>query len=131
MEHHNVPKPAVDLVEALDMEGISSEESEGEIGEDRTYKVKALPWRNPQLTAWLHRIDRLPIKNRLGAVMSKRTTYRRRQDSDLVSEERPPVPSLHRNMYEPNWLQKRPPRFSKQLCVDGDFTLPALDPYGR
>lgn len=129
MKHHNFPKAAVDLVESLDMEGVSSEESEGEIGEHRIYKVKALPWRNPQLTAWLHRIDTLPTKNSLGAVMSKRVTHRCRQGSDLVSEERPPVPDLHRNMYEPNWLQKRPARFAKQLCVDSEFTLPALDPY--
>lgn len=120
----------MDLVEALDVEGVSSEESEGEIGGERTFKVKNLAWRSPELTTWLHRIDKLPTKNSLGEVIHKRTAQRRRQTSDLVSESRPPVPSLKSNMYNQSWLQRRPTRYIKQLCADGEFLLPALDRYG-
>lgn len=120
----------MDLIGALDVEGISSEESEGEIGENRAFKIKSLAWRSPELTTWLHRIDRLPTKNNLGDVIPKRMVHRRRQTSDLLSESRPPVPSLQRNMYNQNWLQKRPPRFIKQLCTSGELVLPALDRYG-
>lgn len=126
-QHHNLPKAAVDLIEALDVEGASSEESEGEIGDQRGFKIKTLPWRSPHLTTWLHRIDELPAKNNLGATLPRRMGHRRRQASDLVSQDRPPVPKLQANLYNADWLQKRPPRFAKQLCCDGEFVLPALD----
>lgn len=131
IKHHNLPKAAEALVEALDTEGVSSEESEGEIGDDRSYKIKGLAWRSPQLTNWLHRIDELPTKNVLGAVIPKRMARRHRQASDLVSGDRPPVPNLQRNLYDPIWLQKRPALYSKQLCINGEFVLPALDHYRR
>jgi hypothetical protein len=128
MTHHGFPAAAVSMVENLDLDGMSSEASEGEMGMARIFRIKKLPWRNPDLTTWLHRIDRLPLKNLHNSVLTKRSVQRERHFSDIVSTKRPPVVGLPRNLYNPHWLQRQDSRAQKRLAaLDDDFDLPSID----
>jgi hypothetical protein len=73
LRHHEFPSEVIRFVKELDVEGMSSEESVGEPNTKRHYLIKKLPWRNPTLTLWLHRVDGLPLKNRHGRTIPRRS----------------------------------------------------------
>jgi hypothetical protein len=114
----------------LDVDGMSSEASVGEVGTQRYYRIKKLPWRHPDLTSWLHRIDMMPLKNARQAIIPRRSECRQRRPSDLISDSRPPVHGLPMNLYSKDWLHGRSNRFIETLdprryMVD----LPLIDQY--
>jgi hypothetical protein len=130
LRHHEFPEGSIQLLEHLDIDGMSSEESVGEPGTRRTYKIKKLPWRDQEFTAWLQRIDGLPLKNAQQSILPRRSDYRTRMVSDLVSESRPPVSGLPSSLYKAEWLQNRNPKFLEKLKVqDVKFSLPQIDQY--
>lgn len=129
-KHHELPNHALQLLNYLNTEGMSSEESLGPPGTRRTYKIKTLPWRSKALTQWLQRIDALPLQNANGDVLRRRADHRLRQISDEVSLSRSPVSGLPRNLYDGDWLKSRESRFKRKLGVKAmDYDLHKLDPY--
>jgi hypothetical protein len=129
LEHHGFPEESIRLVQTLDIDGMSSEESDGEIGTRRTYRIKQLPWRSKIMTNWLHRIDELPTKNRQNAII-RRMDHRKRVHSDAVSETRTPICGLPINLYSSTWYKSRNERFIKKLSVkQAEFLLPKVDEY--
>jgi hypothetical protein len=120
-----MPIGTISFVEQLDLDGMSSEESDGEIGGDREFLIKRLPWRSAQVTAWLHKVDKLPTKNSNNEVLTRRATYRKRIEADIESVNRRPVPCLPKNMYSQTWLQAQGERACKKLGVkDVSISLP-------
>lgn len=131
VKHHQFPDIAVQLLDKLDKEGMSSEESEGEPGTtERVYRIKKLPWRSPEVTQWLHRVDAMPTKNTNGAVLSRMASYRTRVTSDLESDSRPPIRCLLKTLYRPEWLRLQLPSSLKDLSVSNvKVTLPKIDDF--
>jgi hypothetical protein len=118
------------MVETLDIDAMSSEESEGEVGMERRFRVKKLPWRNLELATWLHRIDALPTKNAANSVLTKRRTHRLREHSDIISRQRPALSGMPVNFYQAEWLQAQDSRTAKRLgAVEQPFILPAIDQF--
>ncbi|KAG8830692.1 hypothetical protein FRC17_004412 [Serendipita sp. 399] len=104
-EHHGYPDGAIKLIKDLGLQGMSSEESEGEVGGSRTYEIKRLPWRADVLSEWLHHIDRLSAVNLHQCVLYRRSYARNRRLSLMSSESRLPVVGLPHNLYDPTWLK--------------------------
>jgi hypothetical protein len=112
------------------MEGMSSEDSEGELGTRRTFRIKKLPWRSNELTLWLQRIDKLSLKNSHAEVLARRVEHRRRVSSDKTSNKRPPPYGLPVNFYNPTWLESRDSRYLKRLGIRSTkLPLPKIDEY--
>jgi hypothetical protein len=132
MKHHGLPSGVIDLVKMLGINGMSSESSDGDIGgNDRTYLVKRLPWRSDELTTWLHRIDALPRKNRVGVNLTHYTVSRKRELSDLESV-RPPRRRLPVNFYDREWMSQQDDRSRARLGINVHvFNLPKLDQFLR
>jgi hypothetical protein len=128
LTHHGFPARSVELVKTLDIDGMSSEESEGEMGTPRTYRIKTLPWRSSAFTNWLHRVDDLPMKNKWNAII-RREDFRRRLPSDAVSDRRPPVERLPINLYSESWYKEKNTRFVKRLMASPTYPLPKIDEY--
>jgi hypothetical protein len=118
---------ALGLLEMLGAEGMSSEESEGELRlPGRRYLIKSLPWRAPDLTAWLHEIDSLPAA--YARPYSSRTYQQRtRVPSNLVSKKcRPPI-GLPASFYRQEWLATRSEWVVAKLQImRGQCVLPPL-----
>jgi hypothetical protein len=131
LNHHNFPDYAIDMVEALDIDGMSSEESEGEVGvEPRSFTIKKLPWRSPDLTEWLHRVDGLPTRNAQNAVLTKRAFHRQRRRGDIISANREPVARLSVNLYHPNWMKQQDIRAKARIgALEDGFELPKIDEF--
>lgn len=134
VEHHQFPEIAVEILEKLDKDGMSSEDSDGEpgtgTGTGRMFRIKRLPWRSSELTEWLHRIDGLPTKNSSGAVLAKMSTYRSRISSDAESKTRPPVCGLPRNFYRSDWVRLQSKRAIREVGVSPmDISLPKIDEF--
>jgi hypothetical protein len=128
MRHHAFPQETIELVEQMDIDGMSSEESEGEVGIDRTYKIKCLPWRSHELGTWLQRVDAMPTKNMQNHVLYKRSNYRRRVSSDNESQRRGPVGCLPTNMYSADWIKNQAGRAVTRLGVIKEpMLLPKID----
>ncbi|PVF91139.1 hypothetical protein CPB86DRAFT_854736 [Serendipita vermifera] len=102
---HQFPTAATSILEELGVEGMSSEESEGEIGsKNRRYFVKVLPWRSEALTTWLHQIDRLPAPRR-GKGTRQYTRRTRILNRPLpVSKNRTIPTGLPRAFYREEWI---------------------------
>lgn len=130
LRHHGFPDDSIGMLQELDIEGMSSEESDGETGERRVFKIKKLPWRSPDLTAFLHRIDDFPLKNTNNKVLRRRYVRRERLLKDIESDERPAVPGLNTNLYRSEWLQRQDKRGTSRLAVvDNVFELPKIDDF--
>lgn len=106
--------------------GMSSDESEGEIGTRRPYHVKVLRWRSSILTAWLHAIDKHSLTNSAGHTLSRRGICRDRFLSFKYSN-RPPPTGLPAAFYDPDWLAKQDDRTRAKLRIKegGDFPFPS------
>ncbi|KAG8767260.1 hypothetical protein FS842_004489 [Serendipita sp. 407] len=132
MHHHKFPEDSIKMVEGLDIDGMSSEQSEGDVGSAREFRIKQLPWRSPDLTAFLHRIDKLPTKNGDNKILRQRSNERRRVTADLRSTRRLPISGLPVNLYRSEWLQGLSERDQKRLnVVDKAFKFPKIDDYCR
>jgi hypothetical protein len=130
LKHHYFPEDAVEMVNALDIDGMSSEDSDGELGTERKFHIKKLPWRSEDLTAWLHRIDGMPTKNISNHILKSRRYLRTRFPSDLVTDRRGPVASLPQNLYRREWLEGQGLRALKRLGVREDiYLLPKIDEF--
>lgn len=130
IRHHGFPDDAAKALQHLDMEGMSSEDSEGELGTRRTFRIKKLPWRSDELTLWLQRIDKLSLKNNHAEVLARRVEHRRRVASDKTSAKRSPPYGLPVNFYNPSWLESRDSRFLRRLGIHSTkLSLPKIDEY--
>jgi hypothetical protein len=90
----------------LDVDGMSSEESEGDVnGEDRRYHIKGLPWRSLDLSRWLRHIDQFPYE--LNPNNRRRSTRRRRSESNKVSIGRVPPRGLPASFFCEAWLEQQ------------------------
>jgi hypothetical protein len=129
LKHHHFPKACVKMVEELSADGMSSEESEGEAGMPRVFKIKKLDWRSEELSTWLHRVDDMPVKNKQNSVLHHRSMRRVRNFSDKVSR-RPPVCGLSVNLYKGEWLGRQDLRSRRRLGdVDRPLDLAPIDEY--
>jgi hypothetical protein len=99
---------------------MSSEESDGEIGTaQRIFHVKALPWRHPNLTKWLHSLDAFP-RNPSGIIGMRSYSKRTRQrtaDQKLLSSVRQPPRGLAQALFDPSWLASRSTSARRQLEI--------------
>jgi hypothetical protein len=130
LKHHGFPGQIVTAVEGLDIDGMSSEDSEGELGTRRLFRIKKLPWRSDKLGTWFHRIDALPLKNAHDSVLTRRVEHRQRLTSDRISDKRSPPHGLPINLYNQDWLRGRDSRFLKRLGIKNDnLNLPTIDEY--
>jgi hypothetical protein len=120
----------IQMIEHLEIDGMSSEDSEGEVGTHRTFKIKKLPWRSQELTTFLHRVDELPTKNAQNGILRRRTVHRFRLIKDIESVSRSPVERLCENLYNGEWLKGQDDRNRKRLgVVDSPFIIPRIDDY--
>ncbi|PVF91945.1 hypothetical protein CPB86DRAFT_845663 [Serendipita vermifera] len=133
LKHHKFPEDCIDVVqEDLGVDGMSSEESDGEVGTVRTFKIKRVPWRSQDLTVWLHRVDALPTKNARNAVLTRRWPPRKRIISDLDSSRSQTVHKLPVNFYRGDWLTDQDERSRARLDVDEiPFELPKIDDFAH
>jgi hypothetical protein len=108
IRRHNLSSRAHNAIELLGIDGMSSEESEGEIGsKSRRFRVKLLPWRHRIASEWLHCLDRLPMITTLSAKQpSGRRMRRDRQMGSTISHERKAPIALPEWLYDPEWLQR-------------------------
>jgi hypothetical protein len=131
LRHHQFPERCIDMVEnSLGVDAMSSEDSDGEVGTQRNFRIKSMPWRDQDLTIWLRRVDALPTKNAQNFRLMQRWTPRKRIVSDLVSTRRKPVPELPLNFYRSEWLMEQDRRNRARLKVDPTpFVLPRIDDF--
>jgi len=130
VEHHGFPDEAAKTLRLLDIDGMSSEDSEGEPGTRHTFRIKQLPWRSDELTVWLHRIDKMPLKNKGNEVLAHRMEQRRRVTSDKTSDACAPPHGLLTNFYKSKWLDQQDKRFVTRLGISRTkLVLPVIDEY--
>lgn len=131
LKHHHFPNECIELVEdSLGVEGMSSEDSDGEIGTLRNFKIKRMSWRDPDLTFWLRRVDDLPLKNAQNFYLTHRWHSRRRVVSDMDSTRSKPLGGLPVNLYKHDWLMSLDARRRVRLNVDETpFELPRIDEF--
>jgi hypothetical protein len=111
---------------------MSSEESDGEIGTQRNFKIRNLPWRDPDLTRWLHRVDSLPTRNAQNSRLVQRWISRQRNVSDLESTRKKSLTGLPINFYKSEWLMGQDRRSRARLNVDTTaFNLPKIDEFNH
>jgi hypothetical protein len=101
------PDAALNAIRLLGTAGMSSEESEGEVGKmDRTYHISTLAWRASSLNDWLRGVDKLPST----VATSSRRTYTRHLRTTgyltVVSSRSPPT-GLPVSFYNNAWLESR------------------------
>jgi hypothetical protein len=113
-------------LEILDVDGMSSEESEGEVNMKRSFHIKVLPWRSQNLTAWLHSVDMLSTKNAAGEMLSRRAMCRDRLLSHKVSTHRSAQRELPMSFYNRDWLRKLDPVTVVKLRVKKHGDVPTL-----
>lgn len=115
--HYQLPAAASEVIQALGLEGMSSEESEGEVGsKNRRYFVKMLPWRAPSLTAWLYQLDALPAPS--GRGLSSRIYHKRnRVVGERLSKTRQPPPGMPSTFYCQSWLASRTTTSQVRLMI--------------
>ncbi|KAH9931480.1 uncharacterized protein B0H18DRAFT_872176 [Fomitopsis serialis] len=92
---------ARDLVDALGVHGMSSDESDHELGEGQaTYFIKNVKWRSPALLVWLRELDSLHlwVRYRAGFSASEGNWPHFRVDGRRNSL-RPPIRGLPKNCY--------------------------------
>lgn len=106
IKHHNLSSFALDTLAALGYEGMSSDDSEGEIGKrDRRFHIKILPWRNEELTRWLHMLDSMHNNTTRSAKLPVgRPVVCTRTPSTKISFRRTAPRGLPRSFYDPLWI---------------------------
>jgi hypothetical protein len=117
VERAGFPIDAKDAIQALGIDGMSSEDSEGEVGRsDRKFFIKQLPWRHLELTRWLHQLDTLPPPSAqpLGT-RSYITRIRTRQKGNSFSLTRRPPKGLSQAYFDLDWLKNNMPSNSPGL----------------
>jgi hypothetical protein len=130
--HHCLGPLSTRVMDQLDVDGMSSDESEGDI-DSRVYRINRLPWRSALLTQWLHGIDGLPPKNKNGATIPPPVMHRVRLESDMCSQGREPVYGLAQNLYSSDWIQSVDKETVQQLGMSNKrillpvFTLAATE----
>jgi hypothetical protein len=108
---------------------MSSEQSEGEIGsQDRRYYIKAIPWRSPELTQWLHHLDSLPKNPKSNNARQYKT--RNRLESPFVSQSRIPPNGLPISFFCQAWLIELPIDARLSLTISEEVRLPELPLFG-
>ena len=107
----------VGILRQLGTNGMSSDESDNENGA-RIFRVKTVPWRNPQLTFWLRTFDALHRKSRYGTIdpRLRGAPPRERVDSGLISGGRPVTSGLPENAYDEQYLRNLPPWARQDLA---------------
>lgn len=103
---HNLSAFAMEMITTLGIDGMSSDDSEGEIGsKHRLLRRKNLPWRSPGLTKWLHHIDLLPKDSATSARWQAGRPQRliRLDDPRISVRCRIPV-GLPSSFYDRNWI---------------------------
>ena len=105
---------------------MSSEESDGAVGTKRSFHIKILPWRAPELTVWLHNVDNLSLVNEDGVTLSSRAVFRARFLSHKVSTFRKPLKGLPASFYNSDWLVKRDPVEVSNLRMKRVGDIPQL-----
>jgi hypothetical protein len=116
---HKFPAAASDILESLGVDGMSSEDSDGDIrGTQRVFHVKALPWRHQDLTRWLHYLDKFP-RNPIGSIGMRsysKLTRQRVMDQNTLSARQPPR-GLSEAFFDPSWLAAQPPFTHQRLNI--------------
>ncbi|PVF90950.1 hypothetical protein CPB86DRAFT_720344 [Serendipita vermifera] len=116
LQHHGFQPEAIQVVNDLGVDGMSSEESDGEIGStSRTFKIKRLRWRSRDITAFLHQVDELPTRNSENRNLFRLAPSRTRVIKDIDSLNRSAVGGLHKNIYDPDWLNQQDQRKKDEL----------------
>ena len=132
LQHHQVPDCLLENIRKLQVDGMSSEESDGEVGTQRTFKIKVLPWRSAELTRWLHRVDSMPTKNAHGQILVRRSNTRKRELSDISSKQRGAPQGLPQVFYNSSWFNSLGVRgLARLAATDDDCKLPGLDQFIR
>ncbi|PVF91566.1 hypothetical protein CPB86DRAFT_878443 [Serendipita vermifera] len=131
LQHHGFPPEAIEMVKDLGADGMSSEESDGEIGTtNRTFKIKRLRWRNRDITAFLHQVDELPTRNSENRNLFRLAPSRTRIIKDIDSVNRSAVRGLHKNIYDPDWLNQQDQRKKDELNPrESLFDIPKVGAY--
>jgi hypothetical protein len=131
LKFHKFPLETIRMIEDLGPAGMSSEESEGEIGTlDRKYKVKRLEWRSRELTTFLHQVDELPTSNSENEIRRQLAPSRERVQKDIDSVGRPAIPELNQNLYDADWLRRQDDRTRHELKVrESLFPIPVIKEY--
>lgn len=128
-DHHGLPDEGRATLELLGVDGMSSEESLGQPGgNQRRYHIRPLIWRRPELTRWLHNLDRLPTTNAVGHVLAHRVYRRTREPGGSTSSIKRRIPSsLPKNFFSPDWLSTLGDRGSQRLnIVEKPHVVPVL-----
>jgi hypothetical protein len=123
---NNLSTVALETLEILGVEGMSSADSEGEMESDQPYYVKLHPWRAPALTAWLHEIDTLPISSN-NSYSSRVYKKRPRVLGQQISEVRDPPKGLPVSFYNQEWLLSRSEWAKESLDIcQTSYVLPGV-----
>lgn len=90
------------MLERLGVAGMSSDESDAEHRLAKVFRILIKPWRNPEVTLWLHTMD---VINRGIRVMSSTTGNdpRARLVSIQSSKTGKPIRQLPLNAYRTEW----------------------------
>jgi len=94
------------LVETLGIDGMSSEESEGDDDTEITFHVKTLPWRR-NITEELQIIDNMRLLEKGIFAPQGSKPVKRLQGTSVVST-REAAMGLPRTLYDESWLRLQP-----------------------
>jgi hypothetical protein len=87
---------------------ISSDESDTETIPP-TYRIKTLPWRNPEMTVWLRTLDVLYVRSRAMTGRNKRGAHPHPRYPSSMQSTRPAPYNLPEDAYDSTWLTREPP----------------------
>lgn len=98
----------LDLLGRLGVDGMSSDESDGEDGSGPVFRVRRPIWRAPVVGRWLQLFDSLNLKRRQ-LMQDKRGCYPRiRVRSSEPSHSKGFVEGLPMNAYDESWMARQP-----------------------
>lgn len=103
---HKGLEEAAKIVMRLGVDGMSSDESEVDASNFKTYKIRVKTWRNPHLTDYLRVLDALHRRSRTNPVTGSSQgaeVHRRRISTD--KSKRGAVRRLLLCAYNPTWLE--------------------------
>jgi hypothetical protein len=114
-----LPHIALHNIHTLGVDGMSSEDSEGEVGgQNRQFNVKSLPWRNVELTKWLHALDLMSSETlQNGKSVPGRKWHRDRCIGGMPSVRAPPK-GLPRDFYDTKWIASLNPAQIDALQIE-------------
>ncbi|KAI0685142.1 hypothetical protein BC835DRAFT_1290945 [Cytidiella melzeri] len=116
--------PHAPMLSWLGTDGMSSNESDVENGA-RIFRIKTLPWRNPDLILWLLGFNALHRKARYGPVdpRTRGAPPHERIDSGLVSSSRRAPPGLPENAYDNTFLRYLPSWSRQDLSASSRYNF--------